>query len=68
MTEFEKSVYTDMKSVDRVLLWAIKAIELMEFSDLLTKEDILLVRDLVKMEKKKKKKGGKRNENIPRNE
>ena len=53
MTEFEKSVYTDMKSVDRVLLWAIKAIELMELSDLLTKEDILLVRDLVKMERGK---------------
>jgi len=68
MTEFEKSVYTDMKSGDRVLLWAVKAIELMELSDLLTKADILLARDLVKMEKKKKKKGGKRNENIPQNE
>ena len=29
-----------MKSTDRILLWMAKCIELFEFSDILTKEDI----------------------------
>lgn len=40
MNEFERQVYADMKSADRVLLWMAKCVELFEFSDILTKEDI----------------------------
>lgn len=40
MSEFERQVYADMKSADRVLLWMAKCVELFEFSDILTKEDI----------------------------
>lgn len=40
MSEFERQVYADMKSADRVLLWMAKCVELSEFSDILTKEDI----------------------------
>lgn len=40
MNEFERQVYADMKSTDRILLWMAKCIELLEFSDILTKEDI----------------------------
>lgn len=40
MNEFERQVYADMKSTDRILLWMAKCIELFEFSDILTKEDI----------------------------
>lgn len=40
MNEFERQVYEDMESTDRILLWMAKCIELLEFSDILTKEDI----------------------------
>lgn len=44
MTEFQKQVYADMKSTDRILLWMAKCQELMEFSSIMTKEDIEGVR------------------------
>ena len=40
MNEIERQVYEDMESTDRILLWTAKCIELLEFSDILTKEDI----------------------------
>lgn len=40
MNEFERQVYEDMESTDRILLWMAKCIELLEFSNILTKEDI----------------------------
>ena len=52
MSEFERQVYADMESTDRILLWMAKCIELFEFSDILTKEDIKgLVRVLQAHEK-----------------
>lgn len=47
MSEFEKGVYADMESVDRVILYAIKALELIEFARLMTAEDIRLLKRLV---------------------
>ena len=45
MTEFEKSVYSEMKSIDRILIYTSKILEVIEFQKLLTKDDIeLLVR------------------------
>ena len=40
MTEFEKQVYTDMSSADRILLWMMKCSEFMEFSEIMTEADI----------------------------
>ena len=40
MNEFERQVYADMKSTDRILIWMIKYMELVDFSNLLTDEDI----------------------------
>ena len=52
MSEFERRIYADMESTDRILLWMAKCIELFEFSDILTKEDIKgLVRVLKAHEK-----------------
>lgn len=52
MSEFERQIYADLKSTDRILLWMAKCIELFEFSYILTKEDIKgLVRVLQAHEK-----------------
>ncbi len=40
MSEFERQIYADMKSTDRISIWMIKCMELVEFSNLLTDEDI----------------------------
>lgn len=40
MSEFERQIYADMKSTDRVSLWVAKCMELAEFSFILTDEDI----------------------------
>ena len=40
MSEFERQIYADLKSTDRVLIWMIKYMELSEFTDILTDEDI----------------------------
>lgn len=40
MSEFERQIYADMKSTDRILIWMIKYMELSEFTDILTDEDI----------------------------
>ena len=40
MSEFERQIYTDLKSTDRVSLWVAKCMELAEFSCILTDEDI----------------------------
>ena len=40
MSEFERQIYADMKSTDRVSLWVAKCMELAEFSCILTDEDI----------------------------
>ena len=56
MSEFERQGYADMKSADRVLLWMAKCVELSEFSDMLTAEDIellVMVRKITKKETKK---------------
>lgn len=42
MTDFEKQIYTDMNSVDRCLLLIAKLEDFIEFSKLMTKEDIEL--------------------------
>jgi hypothetical protein len=39
MTKFEKQIYEDMNSTDRILLWMIKFENLMDFSKVLTEED-----------------------------
>ena len=43
MTDFAEKVYADMSSVDRVLLYMIKAQELLEFTKNMTDEDIQLL-------------------------
>ncbi len=53
MTEFEKQVYADMSSVNRVELWMIKATELLEFMDCLTEHDYKLIRETFRGWKKK---------------
>lgn len=40
MSEFERQIYADLKSTDRILIWMIKYMELSEFTDILTDEDI----------------------------
>lgn len=45
MTEFEKQVYADMSSVNRVELWMMKATELIEFMDCMTEHDFKLIRE-----------------------
>ena len=40
MSEFERQIYADLKSTDRVSLWVAKCMELAEFSCILTDEDI----------------------------
>lgn len=40
MSEFERQIYADMESTDRILIWMIKYMELSEFTDILTDEDI----------------------------
>ena len=40
MSEFERQIYADMKSTDRISIWIIKCMELAEFSCILTDEDI----------------------------
>lgn len=40
MSKIERQVYADMKSTDRILIWMIKYMELSEFTDILTDEDI----------------------------
>lgn len=52
MTAFEKQVYADMSSVNRVELWMMKAIEFMEFMDCLTEHDHELIREIFKSWKK----------------
>lgn len=54
MTEFEKQVYADMHSVNRVELWMVKAIELMEFMDYMTEHDFKLIRETFRNWKKDK--------------
>lgn len=44
MTDFERQIYADMKSVDRVLLLMIKANELIEFGEIMTDEDVELLK------------------------
>lgn len=51
MTDWERSVYADMKSVDRVLLLMVKVMDLLEFQKVLTREDWKLVGDLIKRTK-----------------
>ena len=51
MTDWERSVYADMKSVDRVLLLMIKVMDLLEFQKVLTKADWKLVDDLIERTK-----------------
>ena len=36
MNEFERQVYADMESTDRISIWIIKCMELAEFSCILT--------------------------------
>ena len=55
MNEFERQVYEDMESTDRILLWMAKCIELLEFSDILTKEDI---KGIVRVLQAHEKEGG----------
>ena len=55
MTEWEKSAYSDMKSVDRVLLYMAKVVEVMEFKKLLTKEDIELIVSYIKSTEEKER-------------
>lgn len=51
MTDWERNVYADMKSVDRVLLLMVKVMDLLEFQKVLTREDWKLVDDLIKRTK-----------------
>lgn len=46
MTEFEKGVYSDLGSTDRVLLWMVKALELKRFMDMMKDEDFSLLKRL----------------------
>ena len=40
MTETEKRIYSDMRSIDRITLWLDKYRELIEFSKVMTAEDL----------------------------
>ena len=40
MNNFQRRIYTDMNSVDRILIWMTKYQEFMEFSRILTDQDI----------------------------
>lgn len=40
MTELQRQAYSNMKSTGRVLLWMVKCQELMELSQIMTKEDV----------------------------
>ncbi len=53
MTEFEKQIYKDMNSVDRVLILLAKLEDFLGFKELMTKDDIKLIQKLVKQEKEK---------------
>ena len=44
VNDFAKKVYADMSSVDRVLLYMVKAQELIEFTKNMTDEDIRLLK------------------------
>lgn len=49
MTDLQKSIYANMKSIDRVLAWLIKAEELNELSALMTKDDFLMLRNMLEV-------------------
>lgn len=51
MTEFEKQIYEDMNSTDRILLWMIKFENLMDFSKVLTEEDRKGICEIIRKEK-----------------
>ena len=53
MSEFERQIYADLKSTDRVSLWVAKCMELAEFSCILTNEDIDLIAMVYKNMRKK---------------
>lgn len=48
LTEFERQIYVDMKSADRVLLYMIKAHELIEYTQIMTHEDMKLLERVCK--------------------
>ncbi|MEA5042217.1 MAG: hypothetical protein VB053_06695 [Oscillibacter ruminantium] len=52
MTKFQRSAYAEMKSVDRVLLYLEKIDELMEFQNILTDQDLLLLKRYLNFEEK----------------
>lgn len=48
MSDFERQIYADMTSVDRVSLYMVKCMELIEFQKVMTEEDIQLLVKLVR--------------------
>lgn len=52
MTDFQRQVYADMKSTDRILLWMVKIQELLEFSEVMTEQDMKGIRKVCDMMEK----------------
>lgn len=59
MTEFEKQIYEDMNSTDRILLWLIKFEDLMDFSKVLTEEDRKGICEIINKDQLKVNRGRK---------
>lgn len=47
MTEWERDVYKDMKPIDRVLLYMVKVMEMLEFQQVLQAEDIEIIKEFL---------------------
>lgn len=54
MTEFAKAVYEGMTSSDRVLLFLLKHQELLEFADIMTNDDVRLLKRMIDEETEKR--------------
>lgn len=48
MTDIQKQIYSDMRSIDRVMLWLDKCQELIEFSKIMTEEDLIGIQKVYK--------------------
>jgi len=48
VTDFERQIYADMTSTDRILLYMKKCMDLIEFQKIMTEQDIKLLVKLVR--------------------
>lgn len=49
MTQFERQAYANMRSIDRIWLYMVKVMELVELSRIMTEEDVQGLKRIFKL-------------------